>query len=97
MLGAPPCTGGPLTCCTEARRPPRRQPPEHRLAPGPRGHHHVWQEAQRVLWGLRMVGDGSGVVEGMGVTSCAVLLSTVGACGFRDLRLCLNPGCGGHF
>lgn len=44
-----------------------------------------------------MVGDRLGVVDGMGATSCAVLLSTVGACGYRDLRLCLNPGVGGHF
>lgn len=61
------------------------------MALGPRGHNHVWQEAQHVLWGLRMVGDRLGVAEEMGVTSCAVLL-TLRACGYRDLRLCLNPG-----
>lgn len=45
-----------------------------------------------------MVGDRLGGVEGMGVAGCVVLLSTVGGCGYRDLRLCLNPGSvGGTF
>lgn len=60
-LRLPPYTGGPLTLLYVAN-----SPRDVAGTWGPRGHNHVHQEAQRVLWGLRMVGDRLGWLKGWG-------------------------------
>lgn len=54
MLGAPPYTSGPLTLLHHSALPAALG-----TSLGPRAQwlHHVWQEAQCLLWGLWMVGD----------------------------------------
>lgn len=62
-LGVPCYACGP----TDSAAPPRpfgQQPRGHRWDPGPGGYNHVSQEAQCLLWGLRMVGDEGGQLKG---------------------------------
>lgn len=55
-MGAPPLVGGSGPRCSQAAAVLPTTPGTS-LDQAPLGHNHVWQEAQCLLWGLRMVGN----------------------------------------
>lgn len=61
--------------------------------PGPPGYNHVSQEAQRLLWGLWMVGGRGGWPQGWELTQLGSPASAAAAWGavVRGLGLCLRP------